>query len=88
MDCATARHYISRMCDGELNNGEKRELARHIEVCADCAGYARRCEQLQELMRSSCVNPPDDTCWSDLVNKIEGRIPRHRTNRPPRHPGA
>src|SRR5262245_49726802 len=64
---------LSDYLDGELTAEDRREVALHLETCAECAQAARELEQVIERARTlSDLTPPRDL-WPTIEAQLMGR---------------
>jgi predicted anti-sigma-YlaC factor YlaD len=79
MDCSHFRELVSADLDGELAEGERRSLARHLEGCADCRPYAAKASELHRSLRVHAAPPVPD-----LVGSVLARLGDAPPSRRPR----
>lgn len=68
-----ARELISASLDGELEDGRRRVLDRHVATCPGCSRWAGRAETLQQRVRVRPAAPVPD-----LTSAIMKQVPDHR----------
>jgi len=71
MRCENARTHISREVDGELPSKQRDAVRQHVEGCADCARFARRCLEMQRLVKEPLAEIPDRSYWDGLLARVE-----------------
>lgn len=54
IDCGEVLRRIDVYLDGELAEGERRELEAHVAACFPCAGHRDFRVTLQRLVREKC----------------------------------
>lgn len=64
---------LSDYLDGELTAEDRREVALHLETCADCAQAARELEQVIERARALPDLAPPRDLWPAIEAQLMGR---------------
>jgi anti-sigma factor RsiW len=65
---------ISGYLDGELTQGDRQRVERHLETCDHCAQLATDLRQLQEMTMSSSFTIPNDTQWDERPRSPLSRL--------------
>jgi len=77
-DCGMARGHLDAFLNGDLAPDVRRDVARHLEQCPQCAAEFDACrrlkEQLQAAVRATPVPP-------DLESRVRGAV-RRQASRP------
>lgn len=58
-DCSRYDEMLSAFVDGELSEGEARELNAHLATCAACRSYLRLLQTMREELGQPLPDPPD-----------------------------
>lgn len=58
--CEQYREWISAALDGELSDGQQKELNAHLEVCPDCRAMAEAFQNLSALISEGQEEPPEE----------------------------
>lgn len=61
---------LSEYLDGELNDGERRAIERHLESCNDCILALRDLEAVRARARSLDDRPPAHDLWRGIAERI------------------
>lgn len=75
--CRDIRRLLGAFHDGELDQGERRRVAEHVEWCADCQAWLAQMRSLDELVRERDAAP--------TLTKEYWELHRHRVWRRIRH---
>ena len=71
MRCRTARKYISRSVDGELEPRRAERLERHLGKCGDCRAFAEDVRRIVEKASGLAAPEPSDKVWRSIRARLE-----------------
>lgn len=69
MKCPEVQDHLSAYLDGEVPEGLGRELAAHLEACADCRTELARLRRLEAALAALAASPAPD-----VRDKVLGRL--------------
>jgi anti-sigma factor RsiW len=74
MKCEDARRYVGPYLDSELDPKSSFELARHLEVCADCKDRFDSEGVLERALAKELARPEpgDDATWERALRRAQG----------------
>ena len=72
MRCATARKWISRHIDGDLEAGRREQLEKHISSCDDCRKLVQDFKKIVGTAAETQSPPLSDGIWSKIQRRLEG----------------
>lgn len=55
MDCSNFMDHVFEFLDGELDDAQREEFARHVRECPPCLDEYHRDEALKALIRRGCA---------------------------------
>jgi hypothetical protein len=64
---------LSDYLDGELTPEDRREVAHHLESCAECAQALRELEQVMERARALPERAPERDLWPAIAARLSPR---------------
>jgi predicted anti-sigma-YlaC factor YlaD len=78
MDHQKIKELISSYCDGELDNGQKRVIEKHLEQCEECRHEYEEMGKFEEVMRKMQFRKPHkevwESYWGAVYNRLERRV--------------
>ncbi len=70
------KRLLMALLDGELAPGERAELDRHLEECAECRRELAEFRQLKEVTDMVRFREPEDVVWDGYWRGIYNRMER------------
>ena len=78
MSCDKYKEMLMGYLDGELSDGESREIEKHLKDCTGCSEELAQFRKLKEITDDISLNEPEDRVfeqyWSGIYNRIERQI--------------
>ena len=78
MSCDKYKEMLMGYLDGELSDGESREIEKHLKDCTACSEELGQFRKLKEITDDISLNEPEDRVfeqyWSGIYNRIERRL--------------
>jgi hypothetical protein len=71
MRCATARKWISRFIDGDLEAGRREQLEKHISGCDGCRKLVQDFRKIVDTAGETHSPPPSDMIWGKIQRRLE-----------------
>jgi hypothetical protein len=69
MTCETARERVQEQIDGTLDSGLTRDLQRHLDLCAQCRGFAADLMAIADATDSLEPIDPPEHVWLQLAGQ-------------------
>jgi anti-sigma factor RsiW len=66
---------LSDHIDGTLSDADTRELAAHLEACADCRSIEEELRAVVSAAHAAPMQEPERDLWSGIAARIEGSVP-------------
>lgn len=79
MKCRKARLLISLLCDGRINEQQRRELESHLEVCGECKAQADLQEEVSSVLDYLEPLEPVEGGWQRIAAEVENPVLVKRT---------
>ena len=73
MDCSKARDLIPRYCNGELDDGTRRQVEKHISGCPDCRTEIEQERSLGRVLGQSASDDPPEEYWGSYNERVRSR---------------